>query len=139
MALKKEGIAPEAVIWVHAQNDSDGKIQIALAKQGYWISLDGVNQTDEAIAKYVFFVKDFKDAGLLHKLLLSHDDGFAVSYTDGKIKFDAYDNGNKVPYSSLFALLKPALLMQGLTEEEFNTITIKNPQCAFAIAICRAK
>ncbi|MES2809359.1 MAG: phosphotriesterase [Bacteroidota bacterium] len=133
--LKTEGVKPDALIWVHAQNDKDGQSHIALAKKGCWVSLDGVNASDAAIKQYADRVLALKSAGLLHRLLLSHDDGFAVNKTDTGLSFDAYKNGNAQPYQSLFSKLKPALLSSGLTEAEFKIITQDNPVKAFKVGI----
>ena len=42
--LKKEGVSPEAFIWVHAQNEKDLSAHIKAAKLGAWIGLDGPKQ-----------------------------------------------------------------------------------------------
>jgi predicted metal-dependent phosphotriesterase family hydrolase len=133
--LKNEGVNADALIWVHAQNNQDGQAHIALAKRGCWISLDGVNAGEAAIKKYTDWVLALKNEGLLHKLLLSHDDGFAVNKTAADIQFDVYKNGNTQPYQSLFTSLKPALLSRGITETEFHQITQQNPAEAFKIEV----
>lgn len=127
-------VKPEAVIWVHAQNDNTGKHHIELAKKGCYISLDGVNLN--AADQYCHFVKNLKEASLLHKILLSHDDGFAVNKQADKIIFDAYSNGNIHSYQSVFNVLKPALIRQGITSAEFSKITTINTGQAFKIETC---
>ena len=41
--LKKEGVAPEAFIWVHAQAEKDLNNHVRAARMGAWIGLDGVS------------------------------------------------------------------------------------------------
>ncbi|RZM27134.1 MAG: phosphotriesterase [Pedobacter sp.] len=136
--LAKEGIGYEAMIWVHAQNDVTGDTHIELAKKGCWISLDGVNEQASSIDRYTAFITRMKDEGLLHKLLISHDDGFAVEKTGNVSVFNPYQNGNTHPYRSLFTHLKSALLQKGITGQEFSTIITKNPAEALRIEICKA-
>ncbi len=72
--LKKEGVAPEAFIWVHAQSEKDLSNHVRAAKMGAWIGLDGVN--DDNLADYVKMIKNLKENNLLNKILLSHDAGW---------------------------------------------------------------
>ena len=136
--LNSQGVGYEAFIWVHAQNDTSGDTQVELAKKGCWISLDGVNAQDNALIKYAGFITRLKNEGLMHKLLISHDDGFAVEKVDGNIAFSPYKNGNTKPYNSIFTKLKPALLKAGVSSEEFDMLVIDNPGKALQIKICRA-
>ena len=136
--LMKEGIGAEAFIWVHAQNDTRGDTQVELAKKGCWISLDGVNEQAGALERYTDFITRMKSEGLLHKLLISHDDGFAVEKMGGDSIFSPYQNGNTYPYNSIFTKLKPALLKSGISAEEFNSLVKENPAKALQIKICRA-
>jgi len=136
--LAKEGVAPKAMIWVHAQNTASSDIHIAMAKKGCWISLDGVSSKPDSLEKYIAFIKVLKKESLLHRLLLSHDDGFAVENHGNEFTFKAYKNGNHQPYTSLTRILKPALLKGVISEDEYELITAKNPVQAFKIEICRS-
>ncbi|MES2826780.1 MAG: phosphotriesterase [Bacteroidota bacterium] len=131
--LKHMGVDLSAFIWVHAQNDRTGSVMVKLAKQGVWISLDGISEREDALTNYISAIKKLKSEKLLHRLLLSQDDGFAVSRIAGKVKFDAYENGNKKPYTTLLSILKPRLLNGVLTQQEFEMITVINPGKAFSI------
>lgn len=134
--LQKNAVDARAFIWVHSQNDADGKTRIKLAKAGCWISLDGINQTEASVKTYCASIQALKKEGLLDRLLLSHDDGFAVEHNGVKTTFNPYQNGNVQPYRSLFSNLKPALLNGILTAEEFTGITTTNPAKAFRIEVC---
>ncbi|MEJ5963296.1 hypothetical protein [Pedobacter immunditicola] len=136
--LEKMGIDPKAMIWVHAQNASNSDVHMAMAKKGCWISLDGVSDEPASLEKYLAFIKVLKKESLLHRLLLSHDDGFAVENHGGEVTFKAYKDGNHQPYTSLMRTLKPALLKDVISEEEYELITVKNPVQAFKIEVCRS-
>lgn len=131
--LNRNGVDGKALIWIHAQNDKDDEARIKLAKGGVWISLDGVNPKDDTIARYSATIQRFKKEGLLHKLLISHDDGFAVNKDARGVNLSLYDNGNTIPYSSIFEKLKPALLKDGLSESDLLTLITKNPIEAFNV------
>lgn len=136
--LINEGVASGAFIWVHAQNDLAGDTQIELAKKGCWISLDGINETDVSIMKYSSFLLRLKKNNLLHKVLISHDDGWAVNKNEstGLVSLSLFGNGNNIPYQSIFTRLQPYLLQRGFTQNDFSLMMIKNPAEAYAIKIC---
>jgi len=77
--LQSLGVDPSAFIWVHAQGGSlEGNIKAA--RLGTWISLDNVNLNREAgsdydIAWYANRISALKEAGLLGRVLISHDAG----------------------------------------------------------------
>ena len=137
--LAGEGIAPTAFIWIHAQNDKSGDTQVDLAKKGCWISLDGINAGAASIEAYGNQLIRLKKNDLLKRVLISHDDGWAVNKNQHtrSISFDLFKNGNTVPYQAIFDYLKPYLLQKGFSENDFNTLMVKNPREAFAIKICR--
>jgi phosphotriesterase-related protein len=126
--LGEEGVAPEALVWVHAQNDP-GPIQLAAAKQGAWVSLDGYSLSVRNPERYANFLAAHRDAGTLHRVLLSHDDGWAV---DGDApsgnRLTLFGNGNKAPYESLFTRLLPDLRANGFTDADFNQLLVTNPR-----------
>lgn len=134
--LAQHGVNPKAMIWVHAQNSLSSDVHIAMAKKGCWISLDGVSSTADSLEKYINFIKVLKKEGLLHQLLLSHDDGFAVEKQGDEVTFEAYKKGNHQPYTSLMTTLIPKLMNDVLNEEEYELITVRNPVEAFKIEVC---
>lgn len=127
--LKEEGVAPNALIWVHAQNDG-GKIQIEAAKRGAWVSLDGFNAKRRD--RYVEWLAAFRKEQLLHRVLLSHDHFWSVEGTDDKISLKLHSGGED-PFQSVWTTLIPALRENGFTQEQIDQVTIKNPAEAFAI------
>ena len=115
---------PDALVWVHAQRRpvEDG---IELAKQGVWISYDHVSDT--RTDAYVERITAMKEAGVLHRLLLSHDSGW---YTAGEP-----GGGERIRgYTALFDVLLPALRERGvLTNAEIDRVLVKNPAAAFGV------
>lgn len=127
--LQSYGVDPSNFIWVHAQHGSlEGNIKAA--KMGAWISLDNVNLNREAGSKYDVSwyarrIKDLKDSGYLHKVLISHDAGWYKPEEPGGGLFRGY--------SGIFRALIPALEKNGFSREEINLLLEVNPSKAFAI------
>lgn len=121
--LKEEGVSPEAFIWIHAQNEKDSANYLKAAKEGCWISLDGLGwETDKHVQKLVFA----REKGILNKILISHDAGW-------------YDPQKQVqtiqPYANIFTRLIPALQSKGFSKEEINLLLSENPAKAFSISV----
>jgi len=118
------------LVWVHAQNGSD-TVRTEMARKGVWISLDGVSfpRLDE----YIRMVTNMKEAGLLHRVLLSHDDGWSAVETTGDLEMQLFDNGNTEPYTTLESGLLPALRNRGFSEQELTLLLVENPARALAI------
>lgn len=133
--LREMGLAPVAWIWVHAQNDP-GPIQIELARRGAWISLDGYSLATRNPERYRNLLLDHKEAGTLGRLLISHDDGWAV---EGEAAAGAtlkpFGNGNPQPYASIFERLLPDLRAAGFTEEAIHQLTVLNPAQALSVTV----
>jgi phosphotriesterase-related protein len=115
------GVAPDAFVWVHAQNEKDFEVFQELASKGVWIEFDNVHP--ETIRPCVDFVRYMKEHQLLHRVLLSHDAGW---YHVGEA-----GGGNFRGYTTLFEELLPRLTEEGFTENEINLIIQKNPAKAF--------
>jgi phosphotriesterase-related protein len=125
--LQKEGVSPEAFIWVHAQSEKDIANHVRVASMGAWIGLDGLN--DNNLADYVRMIKNLKGKDLLNKILLSHDAGW---YRPGE------ENGGEFRgYSTLFEKLIPLLREEKFSDQDINQLLIINPSKAFEIRIRR--
>jgi phosphotriesterase-related protein len=74
---------------------------------------------------YLEVLSNLKLAGLLDKVLLSHDAGW---YRPGEA-----EGGDFRPYTDLFDHLIPAMENRAFTNREIRTILKKNPAEAFAI------
>jgi len=125
--LQREGVAPDAFIWVHAQAEKDPGNLIKAAKMGSWIGLDGLNENN--VEDYVGKLKNMKENDLLSKVLLSHDAGW---YHPGE------ENGGEYRgYTTLFEKLIPLLIKENFSKKEINQLLVINPAKAFTIRVRR--
>lgn len=123
--LKEMNVSPSAFIWVHAQNEKDNNNYLLAAKQGCWISLDGLGWELEKHIEKLLFAKEHK---ILDRILISHDAG----WYDPQKQVQAFK-----PYTNIFKQLYPELISKGFSEEEFNLLISQNPSKAFSISIKR--
>ena len=121
--LEAEGVNLSAFIWVHAQNERDPRKHVEAAARGCWVSLDGVHQDN--IDWYLEVLSELKLAGLLEKVLLSHDAGW---YRPGEP-----EGGDFRAYTDIFNYMIPAMQQRAFTRKEIRQIFEKNPPEAFAI------
>lgn len=120
--LRTEGLAPEAWIWTHAHQANSPAALVAAAEAGTWISLD--NWTPESAARHLDLLARFRAAGLLHRVLLSHDGNL----------FPAGGRPPR-PMRHLFTEGRARILAAGFTEEEWILLTQSNPARAFGLRI----
>jgi phosphotriesterase-related protein len=121
--LKEMNVSPGAFIWVHAQNEKDHNNYVLAAKEGCWISLDGLGWDLEKHVEKILFAKEHK---ILNRVLIAHDAGW-------------YDPQKPIqavkPYTNIFKQLYPALMSKGFSKEEFDLLISQNPSKAFSINI----
>ncbi len=123
--LRKEGVAPGAWIWVHAQNERDPQVHLNIARTGAWLEFDGVSPT--SIERHVELIQAMRTAGLLDHVLVSHDAGW---YSVGEPR-----GGEVRGFDTLFAKFLPALKNAGFDDDEIRLLTLINPAKAFSIGI----
>lgn len=123
--LKQQGVAPAAFVWVHAQSEKDWNNFVLAAKQGAWVSLDGLSENN--VGEYVNMLEFLKKEKQLHRVLVSHDAGW---YEPGKP-----GGGNFRGYTVLFQKLIPALKKNNFREKELIQLFKINPSNAFTIRI----
>ena len=122
--LIREKVSPQAFVWVHAQAEKDQQQYLAALKTGAWVSLDGMTGDYEDYVRKLVFLKA---NGWLHKVLISHDAGW---YRPGEV------NGGEIHgYTDIFKHIKPALRVNGFTEDDINQLIIRNPADALTIRI----
>jgi phosphotriesterase-related protein len=124
-ALRAEGVAPSAYVWVHAQNEQDRRIHVELAAAGAWVELDGVSPG--TLAAHADAVADLVRRGHLERLLVSQDAGW---YHVGEPGGGSYRG-----YSFLVEKLVPALRYRGLSPAQVDTLLVRNPARAFAVGV----
>ncbi len=122
--LRSRGVSPSARIWIHAQNEGNNRYHIDAARQGSWISFDGVNP--ESKEAHIAYLKALKTEKLLDHVLVSQDSGW---YHVGEPRGGDYKN-----YNYILTDFIPALRQQGFTKGEINTLFIRNPGQAFTLS-----
>ncbi len=117
--LNQYGVDASAWIWTHANKVEDDRVMLERARQGAWISLDGVKTSN--IDEYLKRLVLFKEHNLLNKVLLSHDgNGFPGG---GEIR----------KFEAIFTHLIPAMKENGFSEEDIRQLLVENPREAFKI------
>jgi phosphotriesterase-related protein len=127
--LQKEGVAPEAFIWVHAQTEQDLMNHVKAGKMGAWVSFDGLNEKNAG--DYVKLIRNMKDNNLLDRVLLSHDAGW---YDPAKPSGGLFRG-----YNTLFETLVPLLKTENFTASEIRHLLVENPAKAFMVKVRRIK
>ena len=127
--LRANKIDAAAFIWVHAQNEPDVHQYVKAAREGAWVSLDGLR--DDNVGEYVDKLLHLKREKCLHRVLVSHDAGW---YDPGKP-----DGGEFRGYTALFRKLIPALEQEGFTEPDILQLIQQNTGNAFATGVRKWK
>lgn len=121
--LMQNGVAPDAFVWVHAQNETDSTVVNELADIGAWVEFDGLNEGN--VGLYVSKLLYMKRNELLHRTLISQDAGWYNVGSPDSVAFRSY--------TTVFTDLIPALMKQGFGKDEIELIFRKNPAAAFSI------
>ncbi len=116
----------DRLVWVHAQNGTNEE-RARLAAAGAWVSLDGVSVA--RLNEYVDMILYLREKKLLHRLLISHDDGWGVPENGSYRLLEPF--GNAQPYSTINTLLVPRLLEKGCTPQEVEQLLQNNPRILF--------
>ncbi|MEM9831869.1 MAG: phosphotriesterase [Bacteroidota bacterium] len=122
-------VEPSAWVWTHAHQMETSEELIAMAKQGMWISLDGLRivgvgarMHQLVLNHHLQHLLTLKRQGLLSRVLISHDG-------------NSFPRGGIIrPYEAIFTRFIPMLKENGFTEKEVNQLLVNNPQQAFAIS-----
>lgn len=123
--LQSNGVHPSAFVWVHAQNEPDLSNYLKAARQGAWISLDGLSEKN--LDDYVSRLSYLKSENYLNKTLISHDAGW---YDPSKP-----EGGPFRGYTILFEKLLPALSNAKFPDSDIKQLLEINPGNAFEISI----
>jgi len=128
--LKEEGVDPSAFVWVHALRGSMAS-RLKAAKLGAWISCDNVKADSANIRQVLEMLSTMKEAGLLNRVLISHDAGW---YRVGEPGGGTFNGFTPVPTA-----LIPAMKQRGFTDSDVRQVFKTNPREAFTINIRRTK
>ncbi len=123
--LNQSGVSSEAFVWVHAQEEKDLARHLEAARNGAWISLDGVRENNAS--EYVEMMFNLKKNDLMHKILISQDAGW---YTPGEKR-----GGSFTPYTAIFLTLIPLLREKDFSLDDIDRIMVQNPADAFSIGV----
>lgn len=120
--LEKQGIAPDAFVWVHAQNVKDPATLASAAARGAWIELDGVSPN--GLERHVHLVLDLAGRGHFGRLLVSHDAGwYRVGEPGGAPdKFRGF--------GLIWEQFLPALRARGVPDADLNALLVDHPRQA---------
>jgi phosphotriesterase-related protein len=129
--LKENGLSPSAWVWTHSQ-EGTLENQIKIAKEGGWVSLDNFSYDPSAEPEergnldwFVQRITELDEAGLLNRVLISHDAGY---YNP-----DEPNGGDFREYTDISEHLLPALRENGFSESDIRQLLIRNPQEAYGI------
>ncbi|NNF19091.1 MAG: phosphotriesterase [Flavobacteriaceae bacterium] len=120
--LNELKVPPESFIWVHAQEEPNPQNYLKAAKEGCWISLDGLGwELEKHLEKLVYA----KQNNILDHILISHDAGW---YDPQK------EQQNIQSYTAIFRKLLPALKAKGFSEADIDQLLSINPSRAYSIS-----
>lgn len=120
--LKKEGVHPDAFVWVHANSTHIEDFNKA-AIEGALISLDGISEDN--MDKNADLIRFLKSKNLLNKVLISHDAGW---YKPGEENGGDFKGFTTIPDKFI-----PLLVKKGFSKNEIDQIIIQNPARVFSI------
>ncbi|MCI0397460.1 MAG: esterase [Chloroflexi bacterium] len=121
--IEAAGYTPERFIWIHTQAEPDSNLHLEMARRGAWIEYDAIGN-EERDDFFLNLIRRVLDAGLGHRLLLSHDRGWYDPSLPG--------GGTPQPYTYLCEHFLPKLRASGVDEATIHQLTHTNPFQAFA-------
>jgi phosphotriesterase-related protein len=125
--LEGAGLDLHRFIWIHAQTEPDISILKEAARRGAYVELDSVGAPFQSQAELMEMTMALLEAGFSEHILLSHDAGWY-----NPARSDGFPEEGYRGYTALARDFIPALLKQGISEEQVRLITVNNPAEAFA-------
>ena len=121
--LRQHGVHPSALVWVHANAETDLDRLEYIARLGCWVEFDGLSA--DSVDQHLKLVQHMRKCGLLRRVLISHDAGwYSVGEPNG---------GLWRPFTTLTEVFIPELVKAGLSKSEVHWLTQVNPARAFAV------
>ncbi len=122
--IEAMGYTPERFIWIHTQAEPDLDLHLEVARRGAWIEYDAIGNPPHGGAYYIDRIRDAFDAGIGHRVLLSHDRGwYDPSQPAG---------GVPKPFTYINQTFLPRLQEAGFDDAAVRQLTCVNPALAFA-------
>ena len=122
--VEKAGYTPERFIWIHTQAEPDFNLHLEMSRRGAWIEYDAIGSEQMDDDHFIRLIHRVLDAGLGHRLLLSHDRGWYDPAQPG--------GGAPRPFTYLGEQFLPKLHESGVEEATIRQLTQDNPFRAFA-------
>ncbi|NOZ26952.1 MAG: esterase [Chloroflexi bacterium] len=122
--IEEMGYTPERFIWIHAQNEPDFDMNLEMARRGAWIEYDAIGGGSFDDDFFIDRIRRMLDAGLGHRVLLSHDRGWYDPAQPG--------GGTPRPFTYISEVFLPKLRAAGVDEGAIQQLTQENPFRAFA-------
>ncbi len=122
--IEEAGYTPERFIWIHTQAEPDFELHLEMGRRGAWIEYDAVGGEEFDDGFYLERILRVLDAGLGHRLLLSHDRGWYDPAQPG--------GGTPQPFTYLSERFLPKLQASGVDKATIHQLTHTNPFQAFA-------
>jgi len=122
--IEGAGGAPERFIWIHTQAEPDFGLHLEMARRGAWIEYDAIGSDQMSDDFFVECIQRVLDAGLGHRLLLSHDRGWYDPALPG--------GGTPKPFTYLSETFLSKLRRADVDEPTLRQLTQSNPFLAFA-------
>ena len=121
--IERAGYTAERFVWIHASAEPDAELNVELARRGACIEYDWIgNPADDG--HFIARIRRMVDAGLGHRVLLSHDRGWYDPAQPG--------GGTPRPYTYISEAFIPRLRREGFDDHTIHQLTHSNPFRAFA-------
>lgn len=120
--IEAAGYTPQQFIWIHTQAEPDFNLHLEMARRGAWLEYDSIGHHNDD--ELLNLTGRILEAGLGHRLLLSHDNGWFDPAQPG--------GGQPQPFTYLVEQFLPKLRQTGVSQETIDLLTITNPFRAFA-------
>lgn len=121
--LQEEGADPNRVIIGHCDSVNIPEYHLWLAKHGAYVQFDGIGDSEHHTMASLEFVMRLRSAGYLEKIMLSHD----------ICRTDQLRVAGGCGYGYIMREFLAMLLDAGLSQDEVDEITIRNPARALAM------
>ncbi len=122
--IEKAGYTAERFIWIHTQSEPDFELHLEIARRGAWVEYDSIGGEDVDDQCFIEHILSLLQAGLGHRLLLSHDRGWYDPSQPG--------GGKPRPFTYINDSFLPKLRAAGVDQESIQQLTCVNPFRAFA-------